>query len=499
MEQITHFSREELQALYQIARLTSDSKEYLETLTGTLQILEELLGFEEGVIHILIGSGYQNVSLLSNEKTSHYLEALQMAVRGKRPVSQAGFSKKKIVTLPLGYTLYAIPIVTKGKLFGSLSFIKSSVGNREELESDFLFLTSVAEMLGGTVLESVMQKSSINELMQENDELRRTLRKLEKQGKSSAIVGDSLLMKKVYREIAQVAPADMTVLIDGETGTGKELVARAIHEKSSRSEKAFIAINCAALPETLLESELFGHKKGAFTGAQTSREGSFMQADGGTIFLDEIGEMSLSAQARLLRVIQEREITPVGGSKPQKVDVRLLCATNKDLSEMVSTGSFREDLFYRINVFPITLPPLRERESDVLLIAEYILQEQIDKLGMRAVSLTDDTKRLLQGYEWPGNIRELRNTIERAVLISHGFDIEPIHLSSHILATTKEEGRLSIGSFEERVAEFERELIVEALKECGGNQRKAAEILKTTKRVIQYKIQKLAIDYQSFK
>lgn len=498
MQSSAHFSKRELQALYEIALITSRESDYNDILTASLDILESILGFEAGVIHVLIDHSFQNISLLTNDEANRYSEVLQLAVKNRGPFAQAGFSKKKIVSLPLGYTLYAVPINMDEKIIGSLSFIKASVANRDELESDFLFLASVAELFSRTVLESVIHRSSITELMQENDELRRTLRSLEEQGQSSAIIGDSPVMKRVYREIAQVAPTDMTVLIGGETGTGKELVARAIHEKSPREKSPFIAINCAALPENLLESELFGHEKGAFTGAQSSREGCFVQAHTGTIFLDEIGEMSLSAQARLLRVIQEREVTPVGGNSALKVDVRLLCATNRDLTEMVKGGTFREDLFYRINVFPITLPPLRERGEDILLIADYILSEQIEKMQLRAVSLRESTKKLLHSYEWPGNIRELRNTIERAVLISHGFDIEPIHLPTHILATTKE-GALSTGSLEERVAIFERELIAEALKESGGNQTKAASLLKTTKRIIQYKIQKLDIDYRSFK
>jgi transcriptional regulator with GAF, ATPase, and Fis domain len=234
------------------------------------------------------------------------------------------------------------------------------------------------------------------------------------------IVGASKPLKTVLDRIAKVAPTDSTVLITGETGTGKELIARAVHKRSRRSGHAFVSVNCAALAPSLISSELFGHEKGAFTGAVQRRLGRFEMADGGTIFLDEVGELLPDTQAALLRVLQEREFERVGGGQPVQVDVRVITATNRDLSVAVANGAFRQDLFYRLNVFPIEVPPLRKRKDDILMLVEYFVQRYANRAGKNIRSIDKKTLDLLQAYDWPGNIRELQNVIERSVILSSG-------------------------------------------------------------------------------
>jgi two-component system, NtrC family, response regulator AtoC len=268
-----------------------------------------------------------------------------------------------------------------------------------------------------------------------------------------------------------VAPADSTVLVTGETGTGKELVARAVHHWSGRANRAFVAVNCAALAETLLESELFGHEKGAFTGAAAQRRGRFELAHEGTLFLDEVGEMSPALQAKLLRVLQEGTLERVGGMKTVTVDVRVIAATHRDLPQMVAAGTFRRDLFYRLSVFPIPLPPLRERSSDILPLAEHILRNVARRLGKRIAGFAEEAAALLQGYGWPGNIRELQNVVERAAILCQEEQI----LAAHLNLTPAFPTPAAAGP--RTLRELEREAILSALAACQGNRRTAAEQL----------------------
>jgi transcriptional regulator with GAF, ATPase, and Fis domain len=251
------------------------------------------------------------------------------------------------------------------------------------------------------------------------------------------IVGTSPPLRAVLSHVAKVAPTDSTVLITGETGTGKELIARAIHKRSPRSARAFVAVNCAAIPSSLIASELFGHERGAFTGAQQRRQGRFELADGGTLFLDEVGELPAEARIMLLRVLQEREFERVGGSGPIRVNVRVIAATNRHLHAAVADGTFRADLFYRLNVFPLNMPPLRDRRPDVPLLAEYFAHRYAKRAGKRIRLITNATSTLLQSYGWPGNIRELQNVIERAVIVcdSDTLSIDPRWLSGRALGT----------------------------------------------------------------
>ena len=275
---------------------------------------------------------------------------------------------------------------------------------------------------------------------------------------TTSIIGRSKVIQEVLRLVDQVADTNTTALISGETGTGKELVARAIHENSRRRKAPLIQVNCAAMPDTLLESELFGHEKGAFTGAITRRRGRFEEAQGGTIFLDEVGELSPIAQAKLLRVLQEREFQPLGSSRLVKVDVRVVTASNKDLEKEVAMGTFRSDLYYRLNVFPIFLPPLRERGPDILLLADYFVLKYSQEFGKGVKRISTSAIDMLMSYHWPGNVRELENCIERAVLLTHGEAIEAWHLPPTLQMKPAGLQSVSRGKLEALVSAFERDL-----------------------------------------
>jgi formate hydrogenlyase transcriptional activator len=313
------------------------------------------------------------------------------------------------------------------------------------------------------------------------------------------IVGSSEALRKVLAQVAKVAPVDATVLILGETGTGKELIARAIHKRSNRSSRAFIRVNCAAIPPSLIASELFGHEKGAFTGALQRRLGRFELANGGTIFLDEIGELPVETQIALLRVLQEREFERVGGSQPISVDVRVLAATNRDLKAAVATGTFRQDLFYRLNVFPILVPSLRERADDIPLLVEYLIERYSKKAGKKIRNIQKRTLGLFQAYDWPGNIRELQNVIERAVVLceSETFSVDETWLKGERLRQSG--SAVPLGA---TLVEQEREIIEIALADCGGQvggPSGAAAKLGIPRQTLDSKIKALGIDKHRFK
>ena len=313
------------------------------------------------------------------------------------------------------------------------------------------------------------------------------------------IVGNTGIMREIFDTIRQIADSKTTVLIEGESGTGKELVAKAIHFNSNRKGKPFIAINCAGIPETLIESELFGHEKGAFTNAYGRKLGRFELADSGTLFLDEISELSLATQAKILRFLQERELVRVGGTETISVDVRLIAATNRNLEDSVANGTFREDLFYRIKVVPIHLPPLRERKEDIPLLVNHFFNRIMKEKDAKAKSISSDALDLLIEYNWPGNIRELENTIERITLLSRTSKVLPEDLPSNIrgnakLKLIKEavlEGKLS---FEKAEAEFERDIILNILEKTNYVQSRAAELLGISRRILKYKMDKLGIE-----
>ena len=312
------------------------------------------------------------------------------------------------------------------------------------------------------------------------------------------IIGDSRVMRGLLRRVQMVAPTDSTALILGESGTGKELVASSIHQNSRRKQNPFIKINCVAIPPDLLESELFGHEKGSFTGATARKPGKFELAHGGTIFLDEIGDMPLGLQAKILRVIQEKEFDRVGGTRTVQVDVRLICATNKDLLHMVKEGTFREDLYYRINVFALQLPALRERKEDIPLLVDDYLARTIPEIGISSSAL-----QMMIGYDWPGNVRELQNTVERAAVLSQGQEIAITHLPenitrmfNHPLIKNEDEKALSI---DDKLKKIEKGIIIDALKKTNGIQIRAAELMGINQRSLWHRIKKYQIDAAAFK
>jgi transcriptional regulator with PAS, ATPase and Fis domain len=312
------------------------------------------------------------------------------------------------------------------------------------------------------------------------------------------IIGESLAMRGMLSLIKKVAPSDATVLILGESGTGKELVATSIHENSSCKSKPFIKLNCAAIPAELLESELFGHEKGAFTGATKFKPGKFDMADKGTLFLDEIGDMPLKLQSKILRAIQEKEFYRVGGSSTVKVDVRFIASTNQNLEKMVQEGAFREDLYYRLNVFTLHLPPLRERKEDIPQLVERFLQDLPKKVEISSLAL-----QMIMAYSWPGNIRELKNVIESAAVIAEDGFIEPAQLPGSITGafnTRPNEISLPVNlSLDERMNEIEKSIIIEALRKTGGVQVRATELLGINQRSLWHRIKKHKIDVKSLK
>jgi two-component system response regulator HydG len=310
----------------------------------------------------------------------------------------------------------------------------------------------------------------------------------------SNIIGKSSKMQEIFNILALAAPSDATILIQGESGTGKELIADSVHQNSPRVEKPFIKVNCAALPESLLESELFGHEKGAFTSAISTRKGRFELADGGSIFLDEISEMSPAMQARLLRVLQEHEFERVGGMKTIKVDVRIISATNKNLKQEIDAGRFREDLFYRLNVISILLPPLRERKEDIKLLAEHFLASYSEKNHRIIKGFLPKTLDILMRYEWPGNIRELENTIERSVIMTHGEYISPADLPMNMQALIVELDDNTGVKPGWSIREVEKDLIIKTLEQTNGNRTKAAEILGITRKTLQNKLKEYELE-----
>ena len=318
------------------------------------------------------------------------------------------------------------------------------------------------------------------------------------------IIGRSKVMEDIFKIVKQISDSKSTVLIMGESGTGKELISRAIHYSSNRKNFPFVTINCAAIPETLIESELFGHEKGAFTNAIERKLGRFEVAHQGTLFLDEIGELSLSTQAKILRFLEEREFTRVGGSKTIKVDVRLITATNKDLTQLLKKGSFREDLYYRVNVVPILIPPLRERKEDIPLLLDYFIRKFNQENNKNVKGVSKEASELVMNYEWPGNVRELENLIERVIALTSNEYIQANELPFSLINISKINGLREYilngkVSFLKAEEEFERGIILDALKRSNYVQSHAAEMLGISRRILKYKMDKLGIDKEGLK
>jgi Nif-specific regulatory protein len=387
-----------------------------------------------------------------------------------------------------------VPIKVANETIGALS-VDRLFDESVNLEEDVRLLSVIASMIAQAVR---MRQEAMEERQRLLDENERLQMKLKDRFRPANIIGTSSAMQEVFDLVAQVAKSESTVLIRGESGVGKELVANAIHYNSLRASNPFIKVNCAALPEAVIESELFGHEKGAFTGAVTQRKGRFELAHTGTIFLDEIGDLSPAMQIRLLRVLQEREFERVGATTTTHVDVRVIAATNRDLDEMMAKGHFRQDLYYRLNVFPIHLPPLRERRSDILDLANHFI-EKYSKLNHKSVRrISTPAIDMLMSYHWPGNVRELENCIERAVLLSTDSVVHGHHLPP-TLQTAEASGTVMKGRLDETLDSVAREMIVEALKNARGNMAKAARDLGVTERIMGLRVNKYHIDPRKYR
>ena len=392
-------------------------------------------------------------------------------------------------------TFICVPVIINRRPVGALG-VDLRFRKDRDYDRELKFLHVVASMIAQAINIHHLIEAERQRLRDENQHLREELRE---RYDFANIIGNSSRMRQVYEQITQVAPTNhTTVLIRGESGTGKELIAHAVHYNSPRAKRPFIKVSCAALPETLIESELFGHEKGAFTGAQIMKKGRFELADGGTLFLDEIGELSPTLQVKLLRVLQEREFERLGGTTTIKVNVRLLAATNRDLEEGIAGGVFREDLYSRLNVFSIFVPPLREHRDDVLLLGEHFLEKYAQEHGKPIKRIATSAIDMLTSYHWPGNVRELENVMERAVLVCEGQVIHGYHLPA-TLQTAEGSGTVPHVSLTESIEAFERDMIQDALKTTRGNRAKAAKLLHTTERIIGYKVRKYAIDCKRFR
>ncbi len=380
-----------------------------------------------------------------------------------------------------------VPISYSDNVVGALS-ADFAPNKKTNLTTELKLLESVARLIASRVERRRM--------IEENKRLRELQGSLDPRG---LIIGASKAMRHVRYLISQVADSRTSVLLTGDTGTGKGLVARAIHKSSPRKEQPFIHVNCGAIPDNLIESELFGHEKGAFSGAISMRQGRFEAAGTGTIFLDEINLLPPQAQVKLLRVLQDREFERVGSSRPLTTNARIIAATNQDLEKEVAKGTFRSDLFYRLNVFPIFIPPLRERGADILLLSDHFINVYANELKKKIKRIDTLAIDMLMAYHWPGNVRELENAIERAVLLVKNGVLRAHLLPPSLQMKAMESRTQKRGKLEQLVASYEVELILDALKDAQGNQTLAAKLLGTSKRVIQYKIKKYEIDYRKFK
>ncbi len=386
-----------------------------------------------------------------------------------------------------------VPILLNRRAVGALG-VDLKFNPDRDYERYVKFLGIVASTIAQAIKIQRLVEEDKKRLVDENIHLRQELRD---KYDFSSIIGGSGPVRQMYEQMAQVAATNTTVLIRGESGTGKELVAHAVHYNSPRANKPFIKVSCAALPDSLIESELFGYEKGAFTGAETRKKGRFEMAEGGTLFLDEIGDINLSTQVKLLRVLQEREFERLGSTDTVKINVRLIAATHKDMERAIAAGTFREDLYYRLNVFTIFVPPLRERKADLLVLVDHFIEKFAREHRKAVKRISTPAIDMLMSYHWPGNVRELENTLERAVLMCDSQVIHGHHLPPS-LQTAEASGTVTRVSLSEAVVGFEKDLIQDALKTTRGNRAKAARLLDTTERVLNYKVRKYAIDVRRF-
>ena len=482
-------------SLYKVLDILSNS---MNMVRGTITILNPMRNeIRIEVAHGLTRNAIERVKYKLGEGITGRVietgEAVSIPKISEEPLflDRTGSRKKK----KDGNQSFICVPVKKGKLvIGALS-VDRPFDESYSLKSGEKLLSVIATMIASHVIKLETIQMDKERLREENRRLQNVLKDKYSIGN---IIGNSNKMREVFQMISQVSKSNATVLIRGESGTGKELVANSIHYNSLREKNPFVKVNCAALPATLIESELFGHEKGAFTGAIKQKIGKFELAHKGTIFLDEIGSIGLEVQANLLRILQEKEFERVGGHRTLKTDVRIIAATNKNLERAVEEETFRGDLYYRLNVFPIYMPPLRARKTDILLLADFFLEKYAEENHKDIKRFSTPAIDMLMEYHWPGNVRELENCIERAVLLCEEGVIHSYHLPP-TLQTGKESGTVPALSLADAVASLEKEMIIDALKNTRGNITMAAEILKTTVRKFAYKAQRYGVDYKHYR
>lgn len=513
----------ELRLLFDLSQVIDHSRDISHSLEATLSLMAQHLHMMRGMITLVSPhTGEIRIEVAhglnpAEQRRGHY--ALGEGVTGRVIQSGQPMVVSNVSASPIflnrtrsrdlqkdTIAFICVPIKFEDEVLGALS-VDRVFADAVTLEEDERILTIIASMIAhaARARQNVMDErvAAIEENMRLRNALSAPLR-------PHGFVGNSDAMRLVYEQISQVAPSTTTVLLYGESGTGKELAAHAIHSAGKRSKGPFISLNCAALPENLIESELFGHEKGAFTGASGIRKGRFELADGGTLFLDEVGELSLLTQAKLLRVLQERCFERLGGTESLSVDVRIITATNRDLARMVEEGTFRRDLYYRLNVFPIHMPPLRERQNDIQPLAAYFVDKYAAANGRSGIRISLAVMDMLQRYSWPGNIRELENVMERAVLLV-GQDglILPQHLPRELHSTHcpfgpeahkgPVEPYTASGTLQDRLDELERACITDALARHKGHMGHAAQALGLTERVMALRMKKHGISYKDFR
>ncbi len=499
------FSQKQLETLHVISLELARPGELDQALNNALVQISNRLGMRRGVVSVFRRDLKEIHTIVTIEQTRESPEQtryqLGEGITGKvvktgRPMAVARLDMEPLFMDRAGVrkglnlaelAFICVPIRFGREVVGALS-VDFQTRRKGNLERELKLLQSVAELIASRVERRRM--------IEENKRLKESAGSADPQG---LVIGSSKEIRQVRYMVSQVADSKTTVLLTGETGTGKGLVARALHKSSPRKNQPFVHLDCGAIPEHLIESELFGHERGAFTDATRTRAGRFAAAGSGTIFLDEINQLPPQAQVKLLRVLQDKEFERVGSSRTLKANARIITAANRDLETEVAEGRFRADLFYRLNVFPIFVPPLRERGADVMMLADHFVCLYSEELGKTVERIDTPAIDMLMAYHWPGNVRELENAIERAVLLSTDGVIRAHLLPPSLQMKAVESRGKKRGKLEQLVASYEIDLIVEALKDAEGNQTKAAMLLETTKRVIQYKIQKYNIDYKIFR
>lgn len=502
----------QLNALYSITQIISSSFGQRQMLYEVLDVLSDDLNLFRGVIMLTSLDGSElhieaagNQDSLSPTKDIRYQrgegitgkvletgEPLIIPRIADEPQFQGRIHPRR-KDIAKEHSFICVPISLEDEVLGTLA-ADVPFESMEQLRENQRFLTIVAAMISNDVRNRRKLMAERQSLTEENLRLRDALRE---QLQPENIIGNSNSMRTVYRKIQQVSVSDSTVLIRGETGTGKELVASAIHYSSTRNKKPFVKVNCAALNENLLESELFGHEKGAFTGAVQARQGRLEEAHGGTLFLDEIGDFSPTIQVKLLRVLQEKEFQRVGSNQTIRTDVRIIAATNRDLEKLVKEDMFRADFYYRINVFPVHLPPLRERKDDILLLSDRFLEDISKRMTKEVHRISTTAINMMMQYHWPGNVRELENCIEHAILLTDDGVIHGYHLPA-TLQTPTQTDLSSPGSLKTQVNLLERDIIVDSLKRNSGRISRSSVELAITQRMLRYKIKNLNIDYKKY-